>query len=227
MAQYYIFYHIFLLGNWRSIVEDQLNTIFGSGLMSHSKLKIGIVHNTETVADVENIEKLLTNYNNYEIMFIKHTSSCSECDTLNELQNFSLQNIENVKILYIHSKGVTQYLSEREKHVWNWRKMMEYFLIEKWEDCVEKLNSGFDCCGINYQLHNANIKGIITQIKIFNGNFFWVNSEYVKKLDNTIIWEHKYASENWILSSEHNSYSPYDVPPSFDLYYNSIDNYKN
>ena len=102
---------------------------------------------------------------------------------------------------------------------------MEHFLIDKWEDCLKKLNDGYDCCGINYQNHAANIKNEIKLIKIFNGNFFWVNSKYVKKLDDTILFEHRYSSENWILSSEHRCFSFLDVPPSFNLYYNVYKNY--
>ena len=227
MKKYYIFYHVYLFGNWKEIVIDQMNTLQNSGLLEFSQVKVGVAYYSETDKEIENCKTILESYKNVEIIYERHTSGCGESDTLEELYKFSKNSIENLKILYLHTKGVTHYKSEREENVKNWRKLMEYFLIDKWQTCVEKLEEGYDCCGVNYQGHAANIKNEIVAIKIFNGNFFWANSEYINKLDNSILWEHRYSSENWILSSNHNAFVAFSPPPAFDFYHNTIHDYKN
>lgn len=218
-----IFYHIYLFSNWESIVQEQLDVLERSGLLKISKLKVGIVYHGGSENEIEKCVYKLNKIPNCEILFTKHTSYCGECDTLIEMKNFSVNQVGF--LLYIHSKGVTQIGSERESYVNDWRRMMEYFLIENWEDCVFKLKDGYDCCGINYQDHAATINNQPKLIKIFNGNFFWVNSEYVKNLDSSILFEHRYSSENWVLSQKHNAYIPFNTPPGFDFYHNSITDY--
>lgn len=229
MNKYFIFYHIFFETNWDEIVSEQLLRLHNSGLLKNSELKIGVVFGMgiNKESNLEKLNQLLQEYYNYEILYVEPTGCCGESSTLNRLSNFCFENEENNKILYIHTKGITQHNTIRELPVAEWRRMMEYFLIDNWNDCVSKLDEGYDCCGINYQNHAANIKNKTTLIKIYNGNFFWVNSNYVKTLDNSILFEHRYSAENWLLSNEnHKSYSFLDVPPIFDLYYNIYENYK-
>lgn len=228
MTENYIFYHIFIETNWYDIVQEQLERLHNSGLLKTSKLKIGVVYGygINKESNVEKLESILENFYNYEIMFVEPNGCCGESSTLKKLSELCENTDENLNILYLHTKGITQHQTEREIPVREWRKMMEYFLVDKWEDCVTKLNEGFDCCGINYQNHAANIKNETKLIQIFNGNFFWVNSKYVKTLDDTILFEHRYSAENWILSSEHKCFSFLDVHPAFNLYYNVYEDYK-
>lgn len=224
-----IFYHIFFETNWYEIVSEQLNRLKTSKLLDNSQLKIGVVYGLGVNKDsnLEKLNLLLKQYYNYKILYVEPTGCCGESSTLNKLSDFCIKNNDKFNILYIHTKGITQHNTIREVPVAEWRRMMEYFLIDNWKECISKLDEGYDCCGINYQNHAANIKNKTTLIKIFNGNFFWVQSEYVKTLDSSILFEHRYSAENWILSNEnHKSYSFLNVPPSFDLYYNIYKNYK-
>jgi hypothetical protein len=187
-------------------------------------MRIGVLYNNvESINDVENF---FEKYDNVEFLFFKTNTGFGESETLSMLKDFAMECNENHNILYIHTKGVTQYGSIREIPVKKWRNMMEYFLIDKWNDCVEKLNRGYDCCGINYQNHSGNVKGKTQLIKIFNGNFFWTKTDYIKKLDKSILFEHKYSSENWISSSNPDVYSFYNTPITIDLYYQVNENYK-
>jgi hypothetical protein len=52
---------------------------------------------------------------------------------------------------------------------------MEYFLIEKWEDCILKLKD-YDTCGVNL---NTELPSIKTH---YSGNFWWANSSYIRKI---------------------------------------------
>lgn len=225
--QIHIFYHIFFETNWFSIVSEQLESLKKSKILEKSKLYIGVVFGYGIKKD-EEFDKLKSILEGIEhqILFFEPTGCCGESATLSKLKYFCDQLESDDLILYIHTKGITQYNTVRETPVREWRKMMEYFLIDKWEDCVCKLKNGYDCCGINYQDHAANINNSLKLIKIFNGNFFWSKSSYIKKLDDKILFEHRYSAENWILSIEHKAYSFLNVSPSFDLYYNVYEGYK-
>ena len=221
-----IFYHIFLITNWYDIVKEQIDSLSNSKLLEISTLNVGVLFDKQIDSEKEKLMELLSKVPSLNLMFIDENVSFGESKTLIKLKEFSMTDTNNTNILYLHTKGVTQHNSVREKPVKEWRLMMEHFLITNWEKCVEKLNNEFDCCGINYQDHAGNVKGVTKLIQIFNGNFFWTKSDYVKKLDGSILFEHRYSSENWILSSEHKAYTFLNVPPIFDLYYNIYENYK-
>ena len=53
-----------------------------------------------------------------------------------------------------------------------------------------------------------------------------IQDDYIKKLDESILFEHRYSAENWISSSNPNTFSFYDTPITIDLYYQINENYK-
>ena len=221
-----IFYHIYLLNNWFDIVIEQVDSLKKSLLFQNSEIKIGVLYNQYDENEINKLKNIFSNEENVTFLFIKNNNGDAESNTLECLKRYSDSLVENRNILYIHTKGVTQYRSIREIPVREWRKMMEYFLIGEWENCIEKLNKGYDCCGVNYQNHAATIDGSRKLIKIFNGNFFWVNSDYIKKLNVDSLFEHSHSSENWLTSENHNPFSFYNTPPNLDLYYQINENYK-
>jgi hypothetical protein len=96
-------------------------------------------------------------------------------------------------ILFFHSKGITHFTQATE----DWRKYMEYFVIERWRDCIAKLDEGYDCCGV---LWNTD-----TPIGIhphFSGAFYWAKASYINTLDHSFIdSEWRYNMEFWIGSN--------------------------
>lgn len=223
---YYIFYHIFLFGNWYPVVKEQLDKLEKNGLIKISRIKIGVVYYPSNKSDIETLNELISDYKNCEVMFVKENSSLAEAVTLTQMKLFSDSCDINQKILYFHTKGVSHFGTKHELPCRNWRHMMEYFLIEKWKDCVDRLNEGYDCCGINYQDHAIQKGTEYVLGKIFNGNFFWVNSDYIKKIDKNFVFRSRFDAENWILSVDHNVYSVYDTPNKINLYEEEFKNYK-
>lgn len=96
-----------------------------------------------------------------------------EYTTCLELQNECKQSEEEFYALYIHNKGAFT----RTVGNYNWRKYMEYFCVEKWEECVQKLNEGYDLVGAAY-LDNENVDNTA---HYFAGNFFWTKSSYIRR----------------------------------------------
>jgi len=221
----FVFIHVYLINDWFKILEEQLEKIVKSKLINVCQIKIFAVKDKNDMSEVL-LRNLIKKYKNIEIGSISNNMGCGECVTIKEIKLFVNNILENVNILYIHSKGVTQYNSPREKPVAEWRKMMEYYLIEKWKDCISHLELGYDCCGINYQDHAANIEGERKLIKIINGNFFWATSDYIKKIDNQFKFTTRYCPENWILSVQHKIYVPNNNFVNFDFYNNIVKNYR-
>lgn len=215
-----------MVNNWDEILIDQIKTLKDSGLLDVSKMKIGAVYQELETEKGDELKKLVENEKNIEIIYIKQNGGWAESETLGIMKDDCDSMEENEYVLYLHGKGVTQHKTEKEEPVKCWRKMMEYFLVENWEKCIEKLKAGYDCCGINYQHHAGHIKGKTQLIYIFNGNFFWTTSDYVKKLDKKVLFEHRYSGENWICSINHNAYSFYDSPIRINLYYEINNEYK-
>jgi hypothetical protein len=223
MTENIIYYHIYTINNWLEIVKEQINLVQSTNLLKNSILRVGVLYDNEK--EIDEVKNFFVNYKNIEFLFFSINSGYAESETLSMMKKFSDQSQKNYNVLYLHTKGVTQYNSVRELPVKEWRNMMEYFLIEKWNDCIDKLNQGYDCCGINLKSHTGNIRGKLQETKIFDGNFFWTKTDYVKKLDESLLFEHRYSAENWITSSNPNLYSFYNSP-IIDLYYQIDKNYK-
>ena len=111
------------------------------------------------------------------------------------LHTFCQSQTETVNVWYIHSKGVSRSdwpiiaAIKSWTHITAWRKFMEYFLITKYQTCVEKLET-YDTCGANLrtypQLH-------------YSGNFWWATSDHIKKLPSRI-GSNYLDPEMWICS---------------------------
>jgi hypothetical protein len=119
---------------------------------------------------------------------------------------------KNCNILYLHTKGIRT----NNKNISDWTDLMLYFLINKYDYCL-KLLKNYDTIGCNFQkfpkLH-------------FSGNFWWVNSDYIKTLSKiSIIYKNelckskRHESEWWILSNINVKY--------FCIYNSYIDHYYN
>lgn len=108
-------------------------------------------------------------------------------------------------ILYLHTKGVTQPIQS----VADWRACMLYWNVERWRECVEKLDKGYDAVGINI---------IDSPIRHFQGNFWWTTTKHIRKLGP--IRDVKYRpthsnqtdrhkAEFWLLGKGASVYQPY------------------
>jgi hypothetical protein len=96
----------------------------------------------------------------------------------------------NDKILYIHTKGVT---SPNNECINDWRKYMLYFNVEQHEQAVKELK--------NYDTYGVDL--VTEPTKHYSGNFWWGNSNHIKKLPS--IDEISKADAKAILTIRHNA----------------------
>lgn len=103
--------------------------------------------------------------------------------------------LEDCAVLYLHTKAVTWYEPEKGN---DWRKLMEYFCVERWRDCVAKLEE-YDCVGVNW---------MTVPRPHFAGNFWWARSDYLRTLGMpSYSHDSRHEYEMWIGSGNPKAYS--------------------
>jgi hypothetical protein len=124
-----------------------------------------------------------------------------EFPTINSIRNYVSFLNSNEPILYLHTKGVT---TPGNDCISDWRNYMIYFLVAKYKECLEVLKTN-DTCGVDLRKD---------PVLHYSGNFWWANSNYLKKLDppenlNTPL-SHRHKCEFWVCSKEGSHSSLYE-----------------
>lgn len=129
-----------------------------------------------------------------------------EFPTLELLDQFAIYH-PDYYILYLMNKGASRTKIEA---IDDWRECMLYWNVERWEDCVKKLNEGYEAVGINV---------VDTPYRHFQGNFWWAKAKHLTRLgnikdikvkeDKTLGIGERHKAEFWILSQDCKVYSPY------------------
>ena len=134
-----------------------------------------------------------------------------EAPTVNKMKHFSLENgNENANILYIHTKGVRYSKDDKKEN--DWIDLMMYFLVEKYQTCLDRLAQNFEAVGCNYYcVPSRNIP------PHFSGNFWWARSSYLKNVaDVDESLQDRNTSEYWLFRNN---------PIYHNLYSSNIDHY--
>lgn len=175
MCDIYGFYHVGLIGRWKSIFDSQLRTLKTSGLWDITK-KIYIGTSGGNI-DLPSSDKLT-------LAIVNDNLEDGEVETLRWMHEFS-KTVPPCKLWYIHTKGASNVPGTSSEHhgentneiirnVDAWRKYMEYFVIHKYKDCIAAIDQ-YDVCGVEYRPKAK---------PHFAGNFWWSRSEHVRNLQN-------------------------------------------
>jgi len=211
----HIYWHIYLFGNWTEVVEEQSDLLSSSLLFQNcSKLTIGIIGDEQLTEQAKKIivGKLGDGYLG-KIIFLYSKENVGEYLTLQKLYKDCMGcQCENY-ILYFHTKGVTRYKENKPDlnlFYFYWRNIMQFFLIEKWGDCVNIMNSDptIDVCGVFFRDKNftsfskeeisiyenfipiLNKKHTISHYRKgtldlrFCGNFWWTKTSHVQRISD-------------------------------------------
>jgi hypothetical protein len=96
-----------------------------------------------------------------------------ECVTVHKMQQQIINTEEDCYVLFLHHKGAWN-VSDYSR---NWRHYMQYWNIERWRDCVEKLDEGYDTVGAGWVYPTP-----VYTHPFFAGNIYWATSQYIKSL---------------------------------------------
>jgi hypothetical protein len=198
-----IFFHVCMMDKYSEIEREILDLIQNSGLRNNCELNMVFVGDTDKILP---FDEMIENLNYIKGGSIKDF----EYPTLHQVWRTSCESDENHQILYLHTKGV----SRNNSNVEDWRKMMTYFNIEKWEDRVKDLES---CDVVGCNLSKGRQQGL--DATWFSGNFWWANSSYIKQLKDPNTWKsNRLMAEFWLGMGNGNFKSCHN---------SNIDHYKN
>jgi hypothetical protein len=183
-----IVYHAFLINDWKEIVLEQLSRLKKSGLYDKSDI-IWITVNLNGIKE-EEFNELVNEYPKINKSF--HTNNTAEFPGISKVRELcSLY--PDLKILYFHTKGVNnkykiynqkEISQEKVSNIRAWRECLEYFLIDRWEECINKLDE-FDNVGVT--CNNG----------WFWGNFWWSQPKHILKTREVGHWD-RWSYEAWM-----------------------------
>lgn len=190
-----IAYHIYLYGDhYVDMIIEQFRLLLYSDNLYQKcdKLYIGIVDSDNTnssnrIQFIKDYWKLAS-----KVEIVVYDKNNEEADTLKWIRDYAINNPDDY-VLYFHTKGISKLSPATE----DWRRYMEYFVIEKWKDCINKLNEGFDCCGVLWNTDTP-----IGVFPHFSGNMWWANTNYINTLNHSYLdLDWRYYREFWIGSN--------------------------
>jgi hypothetical protein len=207
-----IFYHIAQMGMSAFIYQQQLHRLYTSGLIEAADyIHFGVNGDNEL-------------FNVPEKAIIKtNTNWKEETETLISLRDFCNQN-PDYKVLYFHTKGA----SKGTLTVNAWRLMMEYYVIDKWKECVNGLNE-YDCMGSNLNTvgvtlwSDGSISKPVEGSYSYTGTFWWANAKHIQTLNDDLLYsDYRIDRELWIGSNPNSNpgtlYQPHECNLYMDLY---------
>ena len=200
----HVYYHIYAVDGVESIIDEQIGLIKKQFDFPY-KLNIGISIANENISSRNIIEKIY-NYNNPNYKIVDIRCKGHEFVTLDLIMNDRESFSDNDYILYFHTKGASKQKEAIYENVVSWRKMMQYFLIEKHKSVFRIFdNTEFNTYGVLLnQIHNFKLH--------YSGNFWWSIASYIKTIDLDGIKANRSAAEvNFIQNGiDWNPYSPYN-----------------
>lgn len=171
-----IVYHIATLNSWEATVREQLETLERSGLgAACDRLTVTVVG-----ADIERVDQMFRPFSFYPKTRLIHACEdvrVCEFPGIEMARQIALEE-KDAKILYLHNKGSTHTQSARARPVRSWRRYLEYFLIERWQECALALESA-NLCGVEWFNCTKTMAPQLETPGIFAGNFWWARGDYL------------------------------------------------
>ena len=199
-----IVYACYLVNSWQTIVSEQLDRIFSSLTV----LKGGEVFICASGKEEEYF-KLLQLVNGRKAQISFHQDTRFSCEAYGLLKIYELSESNYDYVGYLHAKGVTKLNKSEhvESCIENWRKCMEYYVLDKSETCIQSMHiSNKNCAGVMFDclqlFHNklTHFEFFVSKYHnfIFPGNFFWVKCSWFRQQEKPVLTEDYFYYERFI-----------------------------
>jgi hypothetical protein len=225
----YGFYFVGLINEWEPIVTEQLNKIYNSELyFKTNKLFIRVYYTDNR--SLKHFKSLIKKDN--KIIVTETNQNEYEFGSLKTMRNLS--KTEDFYCYYLHSKGVSRKGPKTLlESVRSWRHYMEYFLFDRYMDCIKEIDLGSDAVGVKLRItpfsgeYGKRIQEVADNLQKtlkltfkkngryehFSGNFWWSHSKFIRTLPEIDFLDlnERHHAEFWIgytkgnLKSLHNS----------------------
>jgi len=194
-----VFYHVCLEFNrdhGLNIMREQMKVLRNSELLGTAdQFIVGV---SGTLEDEILVAELIPEAET----FLNHpsTSPSGEVPTLMFMRDWLL-GFPNHHVLYHHMKGLsyppgTGLYSQMS----NWRWCMQTHCVERWRECVQYLENGYDAAGVHY--HTPETYPGPGHVPFFAGNFWWARGDFLRTLPKLEPEKHlaggRYEAEAWL-----------------------------
>ena len=171
----------------KNIIQRQFLKIKNSGLLDRCEsINIGFVSTLDFPYE--------TIKTHPKVKFVERKDAGNEGITTTALKLLCDKLYTDKLILYIHNRGMSHTEDSPSE---DWTLMMEYFVIEKWQDSIKLLEDKYTCgCELWSHICRINPSDFIFH---YSGNFWWARSEYIKLLNYPNFHNRHTESEDWIL----------------------------
>ena len=172
------FWHIGAVGDWARIAAEQYATLKASGLYDASdKIVVGFIGGRGKEAE---LPVPLLEDDKFDV-FTTAAVEDYEFPTLARAWTEARERADPFLCFYMHTKGASLVETPHQRNADAWRRYMEHFTVENWEDCVATLGT-YETCGVE----------LLCEESHYSGNFWWATSDYLRKLPDA----HQYWKEN-------------------------------
>jgi len=159
-------YFICCIGNYKTIITEQLSTIRRSGLLAKTTMIFCFI--------CEYTDEVLPVLKPYmsKLKIISTTENLYEKFAIENFREQIPPSTSHYYLFYFHTKGVSRD-ANKKKMYHERRKNLDYFVLEKHEICIFWLDRGYDAVGASLSLY---------PLLHFSGNFWWASSRHLGKL---------------------------------------------
>jgi hypothetical protein len=184
----YVYYHCFLIAGWQELVLEQMARLRRCGLYAVAdRLVIGLIGSPY---DISTAMGLLQDGN--KVVFLRESpwDHAEEFKTISRLHHDAV-NQEYDFAWYCHTKGITHSTEPGISYARDWRLLMEYYLLDRWQDALWSLEHGHDLYGANWRGPSVGTPWH------FSGNFFVARRDYLTRLPAPVFTD-RYSNEFWV-----------------------------
>ena len=209
-------YHVYCVEGWQRLVKRQVENLKNNGLLDATQ-RLFVSCISKNKSDIDELRRIIGS-EKMEVVSFTDDARRYEYPALEKVLDLCREN--DCLVYYFHTKGISYqcvntsdrlFLGFQDK-IEAWREMLEYFVFAKWRVAVNTLNDGYDLYGC--------YRWPPRDYKMFSGNFWWINSNYGKRLpdfDEAVIETNRFYSEVWPMSHDGRVFSPFETIA--DLYF--------
>lgn len=156
---------------------EQIQRLLSSDLSKQAQIYLSLNGDLTKFLD---LVLLVEPYSNIRVCHSSDRSDLMEWPALTLVKDIADAADEEQYMMYFHLKGITH---RNHAGIHDWRRYMEYWTIDRWQDCVNMLDQGYDTCGTNYIY--GSFLGVDLKTRNwphYSGGFWWARTSYLKRL---------------------------------------------
>lgn len=190
-----VVYYAYLVNNWRGMIHGQFARLAQSGL-AKACAEIWLVTCGEEEDGIEAQQLAASFIPENRLKTWHQTGNQFELPGIRKVHELAQEG--EGKILYFHSKGISNQFTDfigttvcprKVAGAAAWRDFMHHFLIDRWQDCVELLNS------------NDVVAAFVNPDNNWpHGNFWWTTSAHARTCTAPNGSSDRWSHEAWLVT---------------------------